>query len=249
MVNSPLLVHEFIHDLGNDAVVLDLGCGAGSVNYRLYACRFIACDTIQRPDVSAFPPNVEFQVAPANCLPFKDGFFNAVICNWIFEHLDDPVGVLREIERISKPDAYLYISIPDAASVEDRLYRLLHKDHGGHVQRYNLAGFLRMIYANSPFKLVSFADWAGGFVYLDHLSYGPRLRSLLYATFQCIKRLTGRRIPARSNYIFLFRRGAGAGFREFTHTCNFCGCGHQLPDSYAEAVWTCLSCGRKNPYL
>ena len=161
MQDSPLLVHEFIGSLGKNAVVLDLGCGGGSIDYKLYSCRFKACDTSRHKGVDLFPPNVEFQISPADALPYENHLFDAVICNWIFEHLDDPVAVLRQIERVSKPEAYLYISIPNSRSFEDRLYRRLYPNEGGHVQRYDIANFLQMVYANSAFKLISFAEWAG----------------------------------------------------------------------------------------
>jgi SAM-dependent methyltransferase len=249
MNESPLCVHEFLPKIGNDAMILDLGCGPGSINYSQYHCRFTGCDTSRHPEVDKWPPNAEFKLASGDKLPFGDRYFDAVVCNWIFEHLNDPVAVLKEIERVMKPSGYLYLSIPRSNSFEDRLYRALLPEAGGHVQRYEIGTFLRIVYTHSGFKLISFADWAGGFVYLERMKYGAALRRLLYVTFRWIKRLTGRRVPEGSNYIFLFRLDQGTGYRRYTDTCSFCGSGNQLPSDYADDYWQCPGCGAKNLYV
>jgi SAM-dependent methyltransferase len=249
VAESPLFVHEFLRSVKPDDMVLDLGCGAGSVDYKLYRCRFVACDTLRDFDRQRAPTNVTFLNAHAGRLPFRPELFHAVICNWIFEHLDDPAAVIREIERVLAPQGYLYMSIPRATSLEDRLYRFLYKDQGGHVQRYDLESILRLVYATSSFKLVSFADWGAGFVYLQYVRAGGELRRALFLLLRLVKRFTGRRLNERSNYVLLFQRHDGTGHRQMTDVCSFCGSGHRVPTPHHEAAWVCPSCGKVNPYV
>ncbi len=247
--DTPLFVHEFLKSVSPRDIVLDLGSGTGSFDYTLYPCRFAACDN--HPDVGRhrLPPNVGFVLGSADKLPFPSGLFHSVVCNWIFEHLHDPAAALTEIERVLKPRGYLYISIPNGTSFEDRLYRLLYEDRGGHEQQFNLESFLRVVYAHSSFKLVSFADWGAGFVYLQHVRAGAYLRQALFSFFRLVKTLTGRRLTERSNYILLFQQLEGWGHRQMTDVCTFCGSGHQVATPHTEKTWVCPSCGKENPYV
>ncbi|MBI5248486.1 MAG: class I SAM-dependent methyltransferase [Desulfomonile tiedjei] len=56
----------------------------------------------KRPDIQAY----------AECLPFREGFFDAVICSEMIEHVMNPLQVLEEIQRVLKPNGVLLISVP-----------------------------------------------------------------------------------------------------------------------------------------
>jgi SAM-dependent methyltransferase len=43
-------------------------------------------------------------VQPRGRLPFADRSFDLVLSDYVFEHLDDPAPICRELERIVKPD-------------------------------------------------------------------------------------------------------------------------------------------------
>jgi len=70
-----------------------------------------------------------FVQADAARIPFADATFNAVIANHCLEHMDDVDAVLREIGRVIRRGGALYVSVPDGASLTDRLYRWIY--HGG----------------------------------------------------------------------------------------------------------------------
>jgi SAM-dependent methyltransferase len=110
--------------------VLDLGAGCGSFP--------------ERPDVSitrvdlaapARRDQTSYTLADAARLPFAPSVFDAVICNHTLEHFTDFEGALREIGRVVKPEGALYISVPDAGTLADRIYRWLGKG-GGHVNPF-----------------------------------------------------------------------------------------------------------------
>lgn len=99
--------------------ILDVGCRDG--NMLLY-CRqngtraeFYGMDitkkdletALERGYVSATQHDI--RVRP---FPYKDGFFDAVICSHILEHLEHPGEVLDELRRILKRNALLIVGVP-----------------------------------------------------------------------------------------------------------------------------------------
>ncbi|MCK9361095.1 class I SAM-dependent methyltransferase [Patescibacteria group bacterium] len=63
-------------------------------------------------NVDLYPfPNVH-ALAQADRLPFKDGCFDAVVCDQMLEHVADPFGVSRELVRVLKPGGLVYAGVP-----------------------------------------------------------------------------------------------------------------------------------------
>ena len=50
--------------------------------------------------------------------PFEDNIFEVIYCHHILEHVDNLLGVMEEIWRISKPNARIYIYGPVTGSFE-----------------------------------------------------------------------------------------------------------------------------------
>ncbi len=76
--------------------------------------------------------------ADAARLPFRDEAFDAVISNHSMEHFDDLPGALAETGRVLKPGGALFIAVPDAKTVTDRIYRFF-AGGGGHVNAFRSA--------------------------------------------------------------------------------------------------------------
>ncbi|KAK4617530.1 hypothetical protein CLAFUW4_12636 [Fulvia fulva] len=47
--------------------------------------------------------NISFQQIDANALPFEDASFDITFCHQVLQHVGDPVGILKEMRRVTKP--------------------------------------------------------------------------------------------------------------------------------------------------
>src|SRR4051812_30871317 len=124
-------MHEILRHLPAGSFVLDLGCRTGSFPESDTAARVVRVDR-------DFGPGARFVQGDAAKLPFADGTFAAVISNHSLEHFDNLAGALSEIRRVISPDGALYIAVPDATTLTDRIYRWL-ASGGGHVNAFTSA--------------------------------------------------------------------------------------------------------------
>src|ERR1017187_6582788 len=125
---------ELLAQLPAGSRVLDLGSRGGS----------FACD---RADLAVVRVDLDMPGARkdgAYCcgdaarLPFRDAAFDLVVSNHSLEHFVEMEMCLREIGRIAKPGAGLYIAVPDVGTLTDRIYRWMGKG-GGHVNAFRQA--------------------------------------------------------------------------------------------------------------
>jgi SAM-dependent methyltransferase len=176
-------MHEILRLLPSDARVLDLGCASGS--FPEDQCPA----TIVRYDLDCHPTekgSAAFVCGDARTLPFRDRSFNAAILNHSLEHFSDPGIALSEIKRVLDEPAYLYVAVPDASTITDRLYRWLARG-GGHVNQFTDADSLvRLIEEKTN---------------LSHV--GTRL---LFTSFSFMNRTNCRTRPPRRLYLL----GGGA---------------------------------------
>ncbi len=138
-------MHEILSRLDERARVLDLGSGAGSFPPGATRARVIRVDA-ERPGTA--PGN--FVLADAARLPFLDTSFDAIVSNHSLEHIADLAGAVGEMRRVLRPDGYLYIAVPDASTLADRVYRWLGRG-GGHLNAFTRAGDVpRLFGAGKP---------------------------------------------------------------------------------------------------
>lgn len=119
--------------------MLNLGCGdsywSGWVNADLYAKK-----VDKRFDFNEFP------------YPFKDNFFDHVYSSHTLEHLEEPVKVMEELWRISKPNSRVKIIVPHYSGAG--AHTPLHKTFWG----TNAIAFVQNStgrYGKHDFKIVS----------------------------------------------------------------------------------------------
>ncbi len=103
-------VAEAVDALGDDLLVLDVGCGRGPVARMLAGRhRLVGID----PDVDALAEFSRFGLAVAGdalSLPFADGTFDAVVCSQSLTNMPPPYdGPLGEIARVLRPDGTLVV--------------------------------------------------------------------------------------------------------------------------------------------
>lgn len=100
--------------------VLEYGCGAGSdsVSYLRRGNSVTYCDvvpenvqaTARRIEASGFTIDSRgVTLENTTPLPFLEHVFDVVNCHGVLHHIEDPVPLLREFYRVTKPDAVLYI--------------------------------------------------------------------------------------------------------------------------------------------
>ncbi|MFN3322816.1 MAG: class I SAM-dependent methyltransferase [Bryobacteraceae bacterium] len=123
-------MHEILTVLPGGSRVLDLGSGSGSFDASQLACNVVRADL----DVPAPVPNA-FVRCSASELPFANASFQALVLNHSLEHLENLPQCVTEMARVLAPGARLYIAVPDASTLTDRLYRWLARG-GGHVNLF-----------------------------------------------------------------------------------------------------------------
>ena len=99
--------------------ILDVACGVGELSLKIAerGCEVcgidrgqygihIASNLAKRLKVAA-----EFEVGNAEDLPYRDGYFDKVVCSCALEHFDDDAKALKEMYRVLKPDGSIILTV------------------------------------------------------------------------------------------------------------------------------------------
>lgn len=135
MVARLVLLHEILDHLPAGACVLDLGARDGSFSASDYPHLVIIRVDAKRPRVAK---GCEVQTDAAQ-LPFRSGTFDAAILNHSLEHMTAMKRVLQEVGRVIKRPAAVFVSVPNARTLTDRIYRKVFVNRGGHVNLFDSA--------------------------------------------------------------------------------------------------------------
>lgn len=169
--------------LGNKSLrILDLGCGDGTYSAELEKMGY----TVVAIDISILAlrlcreKGVKHRIrASVNHIPLRSNIFHRALCIDVFEHIEDPLQTLNEIQRVLTCSGILALQTPNRKSIisyllmdpthckiynPKELRRLLHSSHFRNIE-IHLTSFLSRIY---PFNIL-----------LKHL-----LKSMLVVTAQ-----------------------------------------------------------------
>jgi SAM-dependent methyltransferase len=108
--------------------ILDIGCGSGRHTCAAYQCQNVTAigADLNFDDLSEARQRLELHdhlgehgggswglsVADVTCLPFKDDYFDLVICSEVLEHIIQHRLAIREIVRVLQPGCDLVVSVP-----------------------------------------------------------------------------------------------------------------------------------------
>ena len=263
----PVFLHEIVAAAPRDAFVLDAGCGPGSWNYD------------ERPDFRIAGFDVKFPPGPPKPrpglvvfrgdlarLPLRGALFDLTVCHYVLEHVTELDACCDELARVTKPGGRLYLSVPRAASFDDRLYRFAGyfakyalgklKKRIEHQQRFDL-GTVLAHFSRRGFELTAHAFVPAGFSWMND----PRTKGLQIPFTNAVAsfhRATGIDLGKDANFVLAFRKTgekraapdlrALPGPRRITHVCRECG-EHSIltPPSPLPREWICPWCGKPNP--
>lgn len=115
-----------LHPWRPEGVLLDVGCGSGHYLDLLRALgwsRLVGVDIGSRAVRTAVQSGLEAYEGDLRSVGFPDATFDAVSMSHVLEHVDDPVALLREVRRVTKPDGRIAIEVPNVESLVSRLLR------------------------------------------------------------------------------------------------------------------------------
>jgi ubiquinone/menaquinone biosynthesis C-methylase UbiE len=102
-------------NVGAGVRVLDVGTGTGTVAAlaRARAAEVTAVDA--EPSMLEIArrkaPGAETRHAVLPHLPFPDDFYDAVVANFVINHVGDPEAAVREMERVVRPGERVAVTI------------------------------------------------------------------------------------------------------------------------------------------
>jgi len=130
--------------------VLEVGCGRG---YILSALKKVGCKVqgIESADAADWilnNPEVDVHgVRDGESWPVADESIDLVIIWHVFEHVSDPVEVLKEMKRVLAPGGTICISVPNIKSLQAglQLSSWFHLDVPRHLYHFSIDGIEQMV--------------------------------------------------------------------------------------------------------
>lgn len=99
--------------------ILDIGCGTGSnlsiLQKAFPNCFFNGVD-ISKDQIQVARkrfPKFNFEIAPAQKLPWEENTFDHIFIMWLLEHVSDPLKVLSEAFRVCRPGGTITLTETD----------------------------------------------------------------------------------------------------------------------------------------
>jgi SAM-dependent methyltransferase len=114
--------------------VLDLGARTGS----FHTGRGDLCLVRLDLEIPARRGQGAYVAGDAARMPFAGQCFDLIVSNHSLEHFPELALAVREIGRVIRNDGVLFIAVPDATTLTDRIYRWL-AHGGGHVNAFRSA--------------------------------------------------------------------------------------------------------------
>jgi SAM-dependent methyltransferase len=90
--------------------LLDIGCGIGD----MLAFRPNSVGVDVNPYNVDFCKNLGYEacIMTVDKLPFEDSSYDSILLDNVLEHISDPIPLLKEIQRVIRPDGFLLVGVP-----------------------------------------------------------------------------------------------------------------------------------------
>lgn len=207
--DNALFRREILTHLSRDAVVMDLGAGAGIVpqmNFRGMAKRVCGVDPDER--VTNNPYLDEAKIGFGNAIPYPDDHFDLVFSANVLEHLEHPVEVFREVRRILKPGGLFLLKTPNRRHYVALIARMTPHSFHAFVNRIRgreeVDTFPTLYRANTPGSIKRFAGKAGFTINNMQMCEG-RPEYLRFSAITYMVGLAYERLVNTSNAFSVFR--------------------------------------------
>ncbi|MCS7026208.1 MAG: methyltransferase domain-containing protein [Bryobacteraceae bacterium] len=153
--NEHFARYAFAARLARQKRVLDIasGSGYGSAELATVAQHVVGVDiseeAIEAARSSYALPNLFFQVASAEQLPFPDASFDLIVAFEVIEHLANWRGLLAEAQRLLAPDGQFVVSTPNRLYYEET--RAVCGPNPYHVHEFEFEEFRSALRAYFPY--------------------------------------------------------------------------------------------------
>lgn len=146
---------KFVKPYLKDKRVLDLGCGTGRY-LEFFSKDSIGIDASYESIKIVKKKGLNIKFGDLNQkLNFHNDFFDIVFCSHILEHVESPIGLLKECNRILKKNGLIFIILPN----ETNLPNLIGLDnyfgnHPEHLYSFSIKN-TKILLSNANFNIMN----------------------------------------------------------------------------------------------
>jgi ubiquinone/menaquinone biosynthesis C-methylase UbiE len=141
-------------DKNVEGKLLDVGCGTGNILCKLVNGKrelfgIDLSENMVRECSKRMGSHADIKIADAEHIPYKDNFFDVLICNASFHHYPHPEEVLKEMKRVLKNGGRLLIGEGYAIQPFRAILNLSFRfSNSGDFRSYGKHEFIRMLEYN-----------------------------------------------------------------------------------------------------
>lgn len=142
--------------------ILDIACGEGELSLKILRkkCEVhgidISVDSVRRGHLLNLSyDGSHFLVADAECLPYKGGYFDKIICSSSLEHFYNDLMALEEMNRVLNESGIIVLSIDSLSYPLPENIKEKHRQQY-HVVRYYKLEDISELLDRTGFKMLSF---------------------------------------------------------------------------------------------
>ncbi|MHB8510810.1 MAG: class I SAM-dependent methyltransferase [Actinomycetota bacterium] len=144
--------NDLVRRTTRGGVMLDCGCGEGygasvlAKHARTVVTFDVSFDTVQHAKKRYSDPKIQWLVADAQRLPFRDSAFDVTSSLQVIEHFSDTDSHLQDIARVTKPGGMHYVTTPNISKMGEA-----EKDNPFHLRDFDARDFessLRKFFGN-----------------------------------------------------------------------------------------------------